>query len=288
MTYISVIVPFYNSEQHIAQCIEGLLSQEYPLENYEIIMVDNNSTDASAEIVRRYPRVKLVSEKKQGAYSARNRGLKEAKGEIIAFTDPDCVPFSEWLQTISTAMSHPDVVVVIGSHQVDVDSPFLSLLMAYENERNNFVFNSKIKELYFGHTNNMAVRERVFDKVGQFVERYRGADTIFVRRCIESYSCEAIRYLPAMRVRHMEIDSLARFYHKSLIYGRSRGSFRHIVHLRPLNVKERLLIFRRTIQSQKYSRAKSALLFILLIVGLVYWNLGGISAKWNSERETLS
>ena len=67
MIQVSVVVPFYNSERYIADCVEGLLSQEYTAENYEIIMVDNNSTDASAEIVSRYPRVKLVTEERKGA-----------------------------------------------------------------------------------------------------------------------------------------------------------------------------------------------------------------------------
>ncbi len=96
MIHISVIVLFYNAERYIAGCIEGLLSQSYPLEQYEILMVDNNSMDASAKIVKKYTCIKLVSEGKQGAYAARNRGLQEAKGGIIVFTDPDCVPFSNW------------------------------------------------------------------------------------------------------------------------------------------------------------------------------------------------
>ena len=281
MIYISVIVPFYNSKRYIVECVEGLLLQTYPMENYEVVMVNNNSTDASAEIVKRHLRIKLVSEEKQGAYAARNRGLREAKGEIIAFIDPDCVPSNDWLKEIAAAMDNSDVGVILGSHELARDSLCFSMLSAYENEKNNYAFNSKIKELYYGHTNNMAVRRRLFDEIGTFVERYRGADTIFVRQCVDSYSCEIVRYLPQIRVRHMEIDSLSKLYQKFFIYGRSRRKYKHIAYTRPLTNQERLLVFRRTIQNQGYSRIKSVLLFGLLAVGLVYWSLGSISASWN-------
>ncbi len=288
MIYISVIVPFYNADRYIVRCVEGLLSQNYPLEHYEIIMVDNNCTDNSAEIVKRYPCVRLFSEEKQGAYAARNRGVREAKGEIIAFTDPDCVPSNDWLQKIAGAMDNSDVGVILGSHELARDSLCFSMLSAYEHEKNNYAFNSEISKLYYGHTNNMAVRRRLFDEIGTFVERYRGADTIFVRQCVDSYSCEIVRYLPQIRVRHMEIDSLSKLYQKFFIYGRSRRKYKHIAYTRPLTNQERLLVFRRTIQNQGYSWIKSVLLFGLLAVGLVYWSLGSISATWNLKRKVAS
>ena len=66
---ISVIVPFYNEEGYVEQCVQALLSQDYPKERYEVILVDNNSSDRSAEIVRRYPGIKLLSEGLQGDQS---------------------------------------------------------------------------------------------------------------------------------------------------------------------------------------------------------------------------
>lgn len=283
MISISVVVPFYNSEQYIAECIEGLLSQEYPVEHYEIVMVDNNSTDASADIVGRHPRIKLVSEKKQGAYSARNRGLKEAKGEIIAFTDPDCVPAVDWLKQMTTGMEQPDVGILIGRHQLARNSFFLSLLEDYENEKNSYVFKSRIKDIYYGHTNNMAVRKKLFDEIGPFLERARGADTIFVRLCVERYSCELVRYCPDVRVRHLEIDDLGNLYRKFFIYGRSRRKYEDIVYVRPLTNRERLLVFRRTAKNRRYSWIKSAFLIGLLALGLAYWTLGSAHASWETS-----
>src|SRR5881628_2239659 len=100
---ISVVVPFYNEQRYIGDCIEALLAQDYPGEQYEIILVDNNSSDRSCEIVKSHQRIKLLSEKRQGDFAARNRGLEEAKGGIIAFTDSNCAPAKDWLQKIEAA-----------------------------------------------------------------------------------------------------------------------------------------------------------------------------------------
>ena len=288
MIRISVIVPFHNSESYIANCVEALLSQEYRAENYEIIMVDNNSTDASAEIVRRYPRVKLVSEEKKGAYAARNRGLKDAMGEIIAFTDSDCIPSSDWLKEIELAMSGPGVGIVVGSHGLDRNSFFLSMLEDYEDEKNNYIFNSKIKELYYGYTRNMAIRKRLFDQIGLFVERARGADVIFVRKCVDIYSSDVVRYSPKVRVRHMEIDNLSKYFQKVSIYGNSSKQYRQIVSARPLTLWERFLVYRRTVKSRGYSWIKSIFLLSLLAISFAYWVLGSLSASWNFRQDITS
>jgi glycosyltransferase involved in cell wall biosynthesis len=285
MIHISVVVPLYNSERYIAKCVEELLSQDYPVEHYEIVMVDNNSTDISSEIVRRYSRVKLISEKKQGAYAARNRGVREARGEIIAFTDADCVPSRDWLKEIESVMVDSRIGIAIGSHQLARESVFLSMLEDYEDEKNNYIFSSEIKELYYGYTRNMVVRKSLFDEVGSFVERARGADVIFVHQCIDRYSCAVVRYSPQVRVRHLEIENPSKYFRKVFIYGSSSQHYRRIVYARPLTTWERFLIFRRTVRSQRYSWVKSVFLLGLLAVGLVYWAVGSISATWHFEQK---
>ncbi|MGH7827248.1 MAG: glycosyltransferase, partial [Candidatus Binatia bacterium] len=202
---ISVVVPFYNAERYIEQCVNALLAQNCPSMRYEIIMIDNNSTDSSAAIVRKYSRIRLFSELKQGAYAARNRGVAASKGTIIAFTDADCVPCREWLKEITAGMRWPGVSLILGGRQYAVESPALSILSTYESERADLIFSSKVREIYYGYTNNMAVRRDVFDCCGPFLEIMRGADSVFVHRVIASYSCDAARYVPTARIRHLEI-----------------------------------------------------------------------------------
>lgn len=89
---VSVIIPAYNAEATIQQTIRSVLSQTY--KNYEIIVVDDGSRDATAEIVRQYDTVRYIYQENQGVSAARNRGLRESKGEWIAFLDAD----DEWHQ----------------------------------------------------------------------------------------------------------------------------------------------------------------------------------------------
>lgn len=84
---LSVIIPAYMAENYIRECIESVLSQNYP--NVEIIVIDNNSTDNTADIAGKYPLVKVFHEKRQGVAYARNCGLSYATGEYILFLDSD-------------------------------------------------------------------------------------------------------------------------------------------------------------------------------------------------------
>jgi len=283
MIKVSIIVPFYNAEQYVTRCIEGLLQQSYPREQYEILMIDNNSTDASAERVRQYPSVRLLFEAKQAAYAARNRGLHEAKGEVIAFTDADCVPSHDWLHEVMTAMEQPGLRMVLGQAEFIGDSMLLSQLAAYEDEKRHYVFNSDKKELYFGQTNNMAVEKKLLDELGPFVEWARGGDTIFVREAVNKYSCEVVRYCSQIRVRHMEMDSLSKYYQKCFIYGRSRQGYRRVVRVRWLSYKEILQLLHNVVQNRGYSWMESVILIGLLGFGVASFGLGHSSFVWHKR-----
>jgi glycosyltransferase involved in cell wall biosynthesis len=286
VAHISVVVPFLNVERYIARCVEALLAQTYPPAEFEILLIDNNSSDASAAIARAIiarqpsanPRITLLSERKQGSYAARNRGLREASGEIIAFTDPDCVPFPNWLDVIGEAMTSPEVGIVLGSHEFATDSPMLAMLAAYENEKKAYVYGGEATALYFGHTNNMAVRRRLFETEGHFLETSRGADTLFVRQCVERHSCRLAEYAPRMQVRHLEIDSVATYLRKMATYGRSSRSFAPGAWARPLSNGQRLSIWRSTARRNEYSSAEALVLGGLLGVGLACWSWGRMTA----------
>jgi len=289
MQIISVVVPFYNAEPYIQRCIAGLLAQQYPREAYEIIMIDNNSTDASAAIVKQYPHLTLLTEQKQGAYAARNRGLAAARGSIIAFTDPDCVPDPYWLQQIATAFaSTDDIAVVLGHCQMAQGTYLLSLLEAYEHQKLSFVFNSGRKNLYFGYTNNMAVRREAFSRVGPFVERARGADQIFVRQVADAYAIDSVRYDASIRVRHLEMESAWKYYQKQFIYGQSNRLCREIVAVRPLRLPERLHIFTTAMREGAHSALSAGLLLLLLGVGMACYSAGRWIAAWKVLRQTPS
>lgn len=109
--HVSIIVPVFNRENMIGKCIESLLEVDYP--SYDIIVVDNGSIDRTLEIVEQYP-VTLIKCEQRGSYEARNKGVEKASGEIIAFTDSDCVVEKNWLKALIANYTHDSVGGVCG------------------------------------------------------------------------------------------------------------------------------------------------------------------------------
>jgi len=271
---ISVIVPVYNAAPYLEACIQCLLSQNFPEQQYEVIMIDNNSTDGSGTIIQRHPDVQYLKEERHGSYFTRNTGIITADGDILAFTDADCVPSSDWLRNIEAAMSQPDINIALGHCQYASDSGTLSLLADYENAKAAYAFSSKEKSLYYAYTNNMAVRRQLFNQLGLFLEIPRGADVVFVRRVLEHYPNDSIRYFPDICVRHLEVSSPLIYFMKQYVYGKSYGHYHQIVSVRALNTKERLRVFKSACRTNRIRWLQSCILFALLVIGGAVYELG--------------
>jgi len=115
----SVIVPVHNSARTIEPCLEALLDQSLPKETYEILIVDDGSTDNTAELVERYP-VRLLKQAHAGPASARNLGATAALGEFLIFTDADCLPIRIWLEEIVRPLEKDGQVAgAQGSYQTE-------------------------------------------------------------------------------------------------------------------------------------------------------------------------
>lgn len=110
---ISVVVPVFNGQQTIGETVEALLGQTLP--PHEIIVVNDGSTDATLEVLKKYSaRISLLSKPNGGPASARNAGVRAASGSLIAFTDSDCLPDKNWLRELVKGFYHPKVVGVGG------------------------------------------------------------------------------------------------------------------------------------------------------------------------------
>lgn len=272
---ISVIVPVFNAAAYLERCIDALLSQDLDRSEYEIIMVDNNSSDESVSIIEGHPDVKLLREPKQGSYAARNRGLDEARGEAIAFTDSDCEPDPGWLRECLTGLQDPETHLVAGHAFFDSRSWVMARLGDFECAREAFVLSSDDPRLYYGHTNNLAVKRAAIDAIGGFVEWMRGGDTIFVQSAIAHFSPRAVRFRPAMRVRHLEVNSVRRYYQKLFLYGRSERIYRQVVPTRVLTFRERLGVIRTVPGMTALQRVA---LLAVLGLGLIPWWVGSATA----------
>ena len=93
---VTVVVPVYNGAITIGNCLESLLAQTYPPDRYEIVVVENGSTDETTAVVERYP-VRLLHNQVRGPAAARNRGIQASEADFIAFTDADCLVAPTWL-----------------------------------------------------------------------------------------------------------------------------------------------------------------------------------------------
>ena len=112
---VSVIVPVWNGHATLDACLAALTAQTLPRDRYEIIVVDNGSSDGSAAIARRHAGVVVVEEATPGSYAARNTGIAYARGRWLAFTDADCVPARDWLaRALAVAEATPRFGVLAG------------------------------------------------------------------------------------------------------------------------------------------------------------------------------
>jgi len=133
--FVSIIVGIRNEERYIVECIESLLVQDYPKDLYEIIIVDGMSTDDTQKIVKKYP-VKLILNEKKNVAAARNLGVKDAKGDFVAFTDGDCKADKHWLSTlVSEMLVAPANVACVGGPNLIFDTdPTFARIVGYAQE----------------------------------------------------------------------------------------------------------------------------------------------------------
>jgi len=278
-SHISVVVPFRDVEAHIDTCVRALLAQDYPRDRFELLFIDNGSTDESAAIVRGHAGVRLLAESKVGAYAARNRGVAEARGSILAFTDSDCAPRDDWLRRIDEAFRGPSVGLILGCVRPARESHGLSALADYDEAKVAYVTGRDTKEIYYGYTNDMAVRRTLFDRVGPFLELPRGADSVFVHRVIDAVGCGAVRYEPRMRVTHLEVAAVRDWWRKMRIYGRSSRRYEPLACSRSLMANERLQVFRATARQGRLSTVGSLMLLLILVIGVLYYERG----RWDGR-----
>ena len=119
LPFISVVIPVWNGAEAIAVCLRAIGEQTYPRELYEVFVVDNGSLDNTREVVRSFPFATLLLEPEAGSYRARNRGLAAAQGEVVAFTDADCIPDRDWLTAAArAARQYPSAGVLAGHIQL--------------------------------------------------------------------------------------------------------------------------------------------------------------------------
>lgn len=176
---VSVIVCTRNRAATLARTLESLVSQSLDSSQYEIIVVDNNSTDDTKDVITRFNdrfplHTEYVYEPRQGLSCARNSGLRSAQAPIVAFTDDDVIATPNWLELIACEfLAVPELQALGGKVEPwSKENPQLCTTPLEVRE----VYRSKTRLVGFIHGNNMAFRRSIFNDVGLFDERL-GAGT---------------------------------------------------------------------------------------------------------------
>jgi glycosyltransferase involved in cell wall biosynthesis len=163
---VSIIIPVYNEEDYLAACLDAVAAQT--VKPFEVIVVDNNCTDKTAEIARKYPFVRLITEKQQGTVFARNAGFRAAEGDILGRIDADTRIPKDWVaRVVKLFNKEPEIAALTGSARFyDVAFPraFNALLVPFYGVLYQY-FQRLLSGTYILWGANMAIRREVWNHI---------------------------------------------------------------------------------------------------------------------------
>ncbi|MDP8200609.1 MAG: glycosyltransferase family 2 protein [Candidatus Tenebribacter burtonii] len=204
---VSVIIPVYNGQKTLNQCLESVLDQSY--ENFEVIVVDNNSTDNTKKIIQSFKKkhnnlvYAFEVERKRGA--TRNTGEKLAEGEVIVMTDSDCIVNSDWLSEITKPIFDGECDAVQG-FEVNIVDNFWARKIQQQNEKQIKYLGNQIDTIGLIDTKNFAISMKTLQEIGFTNRKYfSGNDTELSIRCQKKKL--RLKFLPNVIVQHYNSDS---------------------------------------------------------------------------------
>jgi len=179
--YVSIIIPTYRDWGRLAKCLDAIAAQTYPQHLIEVLVVNNDPDDSvplSLSVMQ--GNVHVLCQERPGSYAARNLGVIQSRGEIVAFTDSDCVPMPDWIERAVARLTNGEERIA-GRVELFFRSEALTWAEIYEKA---FAFNQKISAQYgCSVTANMVTWKKHFDTVGLFNESLlSGGDNEWGRR----------------------------------------------------------------------------------------------------------
>ncbi|PID58309.1 glycosyl transferase family 2 [candidate division KSB3 bacterium] len=235
LPFVSVILPVYNDAERLKICLGALEEQTYPKEAYEVIVVDNNSAESIEAIVENYAQARADFEDRPGSYSARNKGLATAQGEVLAFTDSDCIPAADWIERgVKALLSVPNCGIVGGEVTLffkDPDRPTAVELY----DRLMYLSQKRYVEKYkYSATANLFTFRHVFERVGDFDGTLQsGGDKEWGQRV--TAAGYTLFYAADVRIKHPARATLAEMQEKTRRVARGFTKRAWKQHLAPLS-----------------------------------------------------
>jgi len=223
---VSVVVCAYNAESTMAPCLDSLRELRYPA--YEVVVVDDGSTDRTGEIADQYEGLHVIHQENKGLSAARNVGIAGSTGEIVAFTDSDCVVDPDWLYyLVATFLSSERAAVGGPNLPPPEDSLVATCVAASPGGPLHVLLNDEEAEHIPGC--NMAFRREVLEELGGFDPIYRAAgDDVDLCWRLQDRGYR-IAFSPAAMVWHFRRNTVKAYIGQQRGYGKAEGLlyFRH-------------------------------------------------------------
>jgi len=230
--FVSVIVCSYNGGQTLASCLDSLGKLNYP--EYEVILVDDGSTDDTSNIAARFPWVRYIHQSNQGLSSARNTGAAAAKGEVFAYTDSDCMVDPDWLYYLIGTLVSGDYAGVGGPNVTPPARNWIQACVAAAPGGPSHVLLTDVVAEHIPGC-NMAFYRWAFEAVGGFDTEYRkaGDDVDFCWRIQQAGW--VIAFSPTAIVWHYRRFTLRAFFKQQDGYGEAESllRFKHLIFFGP-------------------------------------------------------
>nr|MBC7245593.1 glycosyltransferase [Chloroflexota bacterium] len=221
----SVIIPAYNAQTTIARCLTALRQQTLPPEEYEIIVVDDASTDGTVEIAREHGAAVIVQTVRSGPAAARNAGAAQAQGDVLLFIDADCEAAPDWCTEMLRPFADPTVCGVYGAYRTRQTSLAARFAQAEFEER--YARLIQRQDIDFIATHAAAIRRDVFLAQGGFrLDMWGNEDVELAFRL--SRSGYRLVFAPHAIVYHEHPSTLRRYLQAKV----SRGYWRTLAYAR--------------------------------------------------------
>ena len=227
---VSVIVPTYARPTQIQTCVKSLCDANYPKDLWELVVVDDGSAEPVSDCLQGFNtqlNLTCLRQTNKGPGAARNFGAQNATGEILVFTDDDCVPEVDWLPRLVDAVSQDDTVLAGGKTLNGIsDNPYSEASQLMIDFLDDY-FSRQHTSMRFFTSNNMACRALDFRALGGFDEEFgtgAGEDRDFARRWIQSG--RMLTDAPSAIIKHMHRLDFASFVRHHFDYGAGACRFR--------------------------------------------------------------
>jgi glycosyltransferase involved in cell wall biosynthesis len=230
--FVSVVVCSYNGAKTLPQCLDSLGKINYPA--YEIILVDDGSTDNTADIAAQFPHVRYIRQENHGLSHARNTGAAVAEGEVLAYTDSDCMADSDWLYYLIDTLLSGEYAGVGGPNvSPPAENWIQACVAAAPGGPSHVLLTDTVAEHIPGC--NMAWYKWAFDSVGGFDPEYRkaGDDVDFCWRLQQRG--HVVAFNPTAIVWHHRRFTLQAFRQQQEGYGEAESMlrFKHLIFFGP-------------------------------------------------------